>query len=454
VKYPSPFSCINKSEDNSEERLVATTKKISQLDNVTDEILTGEAILPVVIADPLTPNRKAKVNQLFKGVSGGSINSPGLSFDLDRSTGLYQNNYEEIGISFGSSAFYLSKIVESSTFVTNRIQALAQEQNANITFQPKGSGVVSVQSGSLFRLQDSQFEIVDDTSSARRARFELSGIGTGLRLFALPTINVGNSTTLVGTNTNQTLTNKIIRVDTDDLFIFDGNKEAKFGIDWIETPSGTKTYFFPDPGPGITQSNIVDDISTQTISNKTLVQPSMAANATTQFKVLFDSSQLTQTRTVIIPDINVRLLGDESTQVVSNKTYLAPIFADPSDQTKKVNFEFSNLVSSTNNSFSFPTTLNNAGATSILVTERATQTLRNKSYDKPEFVDIVSVGRRIRFDLSNITSTRVISFPDEDATLLSTSNTSTLEGIAFSGSISADSFGGRLRLRTHFLAGW
>ena len=433
---------------------MATTRKISQLDNVTDEVLTGEAILPIVIADPLIPNRKAKVNQLFRGISGGSIDNPGLAFDLDRNTGIFQNTTNEIGITFGTSALYLTKITESSTLATNRIQALAAEQNANITFQPKGSGVVTVSSGSLMRLQDSQFEIVDDTSSARRARFELSGIGTGLRLFALPTINVGNSTTLVGTNTNQTLTNKTIRFTPEEFFIVKQNKEIKFDIDWIETPSGTKTYFFPDPGPGIIQSNIVDDISAQTISNKTLVQPSMAANATTQLKVLFDSSQLTQTRTVTIPDTNVRLLGDESTQNVSNKTYISPVFADTSDQTKKVNFNLSNIITNTNNSFSFPTVLNNDGATSILVTERATQTLRNKSYDKPEFVDVVSAGSRIRFDLSNITSTRVISFPNEDATLLSTSNTDSLEGVAFSGPISADSFGGRLRLRTHFLAGW
>ncbi len=454
MKYPSPFSCINKSEDNSEERLVATTRKISQLDNLTDEILTGEAILPVVIADPLIPNRKAKINQLFRGVAGGSITAPGLAFDLNRATGLYQNNYDEIGITFGTSAFYLSKITESATFVTNKIQALATEQNANIVFQPKGSGTVGVQSGSLFRLQDTQFEIVDDTSSSRRARFEASGIGTGLKIFALPTVNVGNSTTLVGDSTSQTLTNKVIRVDEDDLFITDGNKDAKFGIDWILTPSGTKTYFLPDPGPGITQSAILDDISTQTASNKTLVQPSIAANASTQFKALIDASQLTQTRTITLPDINVRLLGDASTQNVSNKTYLSPIFADSTDQTKKVNFELSNIGTSTNNSFSFPITLNNAGATSILVTERATQTLRNKSYDKPEFVDILSSGRRIRFDLTNITSTRTITFPNEDATLLSSNNTSTLEGISFSGAIAADSFGGRLRLRTHFLAGW
>jgi len=87
---------------------VAGTKKISQLDNLTDGLLTGEAILPVVIADPLTPNRKSKVNQLFRGVAAGTLEAPGLAFDLNRATGLYQNAYDEIGIAFGGSAIPIS----------------------------------------------------------------------------------------------------------------------------------------------------------------------------------------------------------------------------------------------------------------------------------------------------------------------------------------------------------
>ena len=41
------------------------TKKISQLETISDANLSGEAILPVVVSDPLIPNRKAKVNQLI-----------------------------------------------------------------------------------------------------------------------------------------------------------------------------------------------------------------------------------------------------------------------------------------------------------------------------------------------------------------------------------------------------
>ena len=436
---------------------MAGTRKISQLDNLADAILTGEAILPVVIADPLIPNRKAKVNQLFHGVSAGSKTAPGLSFDLDRDTGLYQTAYNEIGVSFGTAGLYMTKITESAaSTVTAKVQAVdTTASNVNITFQPKGAGIVNVQSGSTFRLQDTQFEIVDDVSSNKRARFEVSNIGTGLRTFALPLVDVGTSTTLVGSDTSQTLTNKIIRIDEDNFFITDVNKEAQFGIDWITTTSGAKTYFLPDPGPGVINSNLIDDVTQQTLSSKTLVQPSFAANASTNNKVLFDASNITASRTVTFPDLSVTLVGTDSTQTITSKVYRGAVFADTTDITKKIGFELSNLTTGTLTNFSVPTSavLNNIG-TNILVTEKAQQILSNKSLDKPQFVDIISNNRKIIFDLSNITTTRTIKFPNEDATILSSSNTSTISGIAFSGAISADSFGGRLRLQTHFLAGW
>jgi len=435
---------------------VAGTKKISQLDNLSDAILTGEAIIPVVIADPLIPNRKAKVNQLFRGVSQGSKTAPGLSFDLNRATGLYQNAYNEIGISFGTAGYYFTKITESASLATAKLQAIdTAVDNVNIVLQPKGSGIVGVQSGSFFRLQDTQFEIADDVTSTKKARFEVSNIGTGTKIFSLPTVNVGNSTTLLGSDTSQTITNKVIRVDEDDLFITDGNFSAKFAIDWfLTTGTATKTYFFPDPGPGVTTVNIIDDVSVQNLSNKTLIQPSIAANISTNVKVLLNSSNLTATRTVTFPDLSMTLVGEGSTQSLSNKNYVGAIFADTIDVTKKVQFELSNILSQTMSSFTFPTVLNSSNTTSILVTERASQTLRNKNYDRPEFIDASDNDRRVQFDLSNITSTRVISFPNENATLLSSNNTSTIDGISFGGAITADSFGGRLRLRTHFLAGW
>lgn len=451
----SLFSFINKSEALIGIEPVAGTKKISQLDNLANDILTGEAILPVVIADPLIPNRKAKVSQLFRGLSQGSKSAPGLSFDLNRATGLYQNAYDELGISFGTAGFYFTKISESSNTTTTKIQAVdTGADNTNIVFQPKGAGVVTVQSGSTFRLQDTQFEISDDVSSSKKARFEVSNVGTGTKIFSLPTVTVGNAATLVATDTVQTLTNKVIRVNESDLYITDGNLVAKFGIDWITTQgTGTKTYFFGDPGPGVTTVNIIDDITQQNLSNKTLIQPSIASNISTSNKVNFDASNITSTRQVIFPDLNLTLVGTDATQTLSNKNYQNPIFSDSTDTTKKVTFSLTNRQSITNDVFGFPTTLNTL-ATSILISELATQTIKNKLYDIPTFSDVRSVNRRITFDLTNISNPRTIKFPDGNATLLSTNNVGSLEGITFGGSITADSFGGRLRLRTHFLSAW
>jgi len=434
---------------------VAGTKKISQLENLSNDILTGEAILPVVIADPLIPNRKAKVNQLFRGVSQGSKSAPGLCFDLDRDTGLYQVAYNEIGLSFGTAGYYFTRIIESSTLSTAKIQAIdTATDNVNIVLQPKGSGTVGVQAGSTFNLQDTQLVISDDVSSSKRARFEVSNIGTGTKIFSLPTVSVGNGTTLLGTDTAQTITNKVIRVDEEDFYVTDGNFSAKFGIDWIlTTGTATKTYLFGDPGQGVTSVNIIDDVTTQNLSNKTLIQPSIASNISTNNKVLFDASAITATRTVTFPDLSVTLVGDASTQTISNKTYRGAIFADTLDSTKRIQFELSNLQTATINNFTFPTILNTTG-TSILVSELATQTLKNKQYNNPVFVDVTSTSRKITVDLSNITANRTIQFPDGNATLLSTDNAGSLSGINFGGQLSADSFGGRLRLRTHFLAGW
>ena len=86
------------------------TRKISQLETISDANLSGEAILPVVVSDPLIPNRKAKINQLFKGLSQGTKASPGLCFDLDRDSGLYQNAYDQLGIAFGDGGFYCTRI--------------------------------------------------------------------------------------------------------------------------------------------------------------------------------------------------------------------------------------------------------------------------------------------------------------------------------------------------------
>ena len=144
------------------------TKKISQLETISDANLSGEAILPVVVSDPLIPNRKAKVNQLFKGVSQGTKASPGLSFDLDRDSGLYQSAYDQLGIAFGDGGFYMSRITNSATSTSLYIAAVDDiADNADIVFSPKGSGSVKVTG--QFEIDDSAFVLTD--AQGPQARF-------------------------------------------------------------------------------------------------------------------------------------------------------------------------------------------------------------------------------------------------------------------------------------------
>ena len=121
------------------------TKRISQLETVSDDLVTGEAVLPIVISDPLIPNRKAKVNQLFRSVSAGSSTAPGLAFNLDRDTGFYQSTVNEIGMTFGTASLYYSRSANQDGSSTLTIAGNdTASANSNVEIEPQGSGFFTV----------------------------------------------------------------------------------------------------------------------------------------------------------------------------------------------------------------------------------------------------------------------------------------------------------------------
>ena len=121
------------------------TKRISQLETIADALVTGEAVLPIVISDPLIPNRKSKVNQLFRSVSAGSQSAPGLAFDLDRDTGVYQSAADEIGLTFGSASIYNSRNLNNDGSSTLQIRAVdTASANSSVEIVPQGSGFFTV----------------------------------------------------------------------------------------------------------------------------------------------------------------------------------------------------------------------------------------------------------------------------------------------------------------------
>ena len=437
------------------------TRKISQLDTISDANLSGEAILPVVVSDPLIPNRKAKVNQLFRGVSQGTKSEPGLCFDLDRNTGLYQNQYDEFGISFGVGGLYMSRLDNgggSSSLYVNAVDSTAD--NSDIVFAPKGTGSVKVTG--QFLMSDDQFILED--AQGPKARFEVSNVGTGTntRIMTLPAITQGNGTTLVGADTTQTLTNKTILIDEDNFVLVDGDEEAIFQINWAQTVDTRRSYFLPDAGtvtttlePTATASTLLDTKAEQIILGKTLVNLKLAANAETdEFWAQFNTDALTANRIITIPDQSLTIVGEDSTQTLSNKSIESLILSDATDPTKKIQFNVSNSNTQTTETVYFPDTplLSATGFRNTIVTERAIQTLLNKTLTDAVLNTPGATGQ-VELICDNITANRVIRFPDADATLLSTNNV-TLDDVNFGAGIGANNLTGQTRLQQFFYAGF
>ena len=333
--------------------------------------------------------------------------------------------------------------------------------NTDIVFAPKGTGAVKVTG--QFVINDGSFVLED--AQGPKARFEVGGVGTGTatRIFSMPQITAGNGTTIVGSDTQQTLTNKTILIDEDNLVIVDGTEEANFQINWAITSGTRRSYFLPDGGtvtttqePTATSSTLLDTKAEQISLNKTFVNLRLAKNSDLATNYAqFNTDAVDANRVLTVPNLSGTLTLTDATQVLQNKSVEGLILQDSTDVTKKINFDVSNANTLSNQTFQFPptSTLNNASGNNLIVTETASQELTNKTLYSPTVKFTGNNVGSIILSAEGISSPRTIKFPDADATLLSTQNV-TLDDVTFGAGIGANNLTGQTRLQQFFYAGF
>lgn len=158
--------------------------------------------------------------------------------------------------------------------------------------------------------------------------FNAAGNGTsvGLNVGSGKTLTVAGTMTATAATVNLSDANTLIKNSTD------ATKVAKFSAASITTGT-TRTYTLPDAN-----TTVVGTDTTQTLTNKTLTTPTITVNdsaltiqdnADTTKKAVFQLSGITTatTRTLTVPDANTTIVGTDATQTLTNKTLTSPVIS-------------------------------------------------------------------------------------------------------------------------------
>lgn len=253
------------------------------------------------------------------------------------------------------------------------------------------------------QLETNSVLFVNEYDNSKKLEFSISGATTNtkLTLTSNQTINriitfPDDDTTLVGLNTSQTITNKIISNTTLDNIILrdttDISKKCKFALENISTLT-TRTITIPDVNTTIVGTDV-----TQILTNKTLIAPVITT--------IVNSGILT------LPNTTDMLIGRNTQDLLCCKLLntLSCYFVDNNDNTKEFRFDLSNATANTTVTFlsrqsqDIIIALPNANTT--LVGDNTYQTLHNKTLVTPI--------------ISTINNSGTITFPIGDTTLIGT----------------------------------
>lgn len=291
------------------------------------------------------------------------------------------------------------------------------EFNLNVTNQVAFNTAVEYTAAAGISFNNNVF-INDQTDTTKKLRFNMSGITTATtRILTIPNA----STTIVGTDFAQTLTNK--GLTNASVFMVDGTDNTK-RIGFQSSGNTTAITLTIASQQSTSQTASVPNITgadtfvmgnvAQTLTNKSLVNAStFHVDGTDNTKrIAFQSSGATTATTLTIADQQTtsqtlsvpNIAGADTVVVVTTAQTLASkslvnattFLVDGTDNTKRITFQSSGATTGTTSTIVGSQTANRVltlpNVTDTLAGVTATQTLTNKTLTAPVIATIVNTG--------------------------------------------------------------